>query len=288
MADLVFNGDTLQAVHFNGDDLEEVHFNGDLIFQKNVSSELPVITSLTADSYVVTENNTTVVYVTAGDPTGNGLTYQWHADAGTFDVSTSSSPTWTAPADGAQVAHLYCEVTNTAGTVTSSMLNISVVEVTATLCSVTNPAESHLVSANGVVMGLQVEDILVDGNIVYRQLRYYAMDHNTMSGGYSDDTILMDWDAGVLSGVSRVSINGKKFGFTVVGGMIRAVSADLYDSLGGVSIEACGLSGLTFKFGLGHGIYLYTDAAGRFRLRYYFDSANDNYTKWFTPEQVEF
>ena len=294
MASLHFNGDVLDAVNFNGDDLEEVYFNGDLVFQKNASSQLPIITSQGAYLYAVDEGEHTYVYLITEDPTGNGLTYQWYTDIGTFDDSTYASPQWTAPADaGGQVAHIYCDVTNTAGTVTSDIISISVIEVPLFLCSVTNPSESHLVSANGVVMGLQVEDTLEDGHIVYRRLRYYAYDHNTGSGGYASGAILMDWNNDIngvwANGSSTVYVNGYAFGLTTSNGKIKAVSGGLIDSGAGVNLkDPCGLEGFTSKFGLGHGIYLYTDAAGRFRLRYYFDSANDNYTKWFTPEQVEF
>lgn len=294
MADLHFNGDVLDSAHFNGDDLEEVYFNGDLVFQKDAASEIPVITGYDAYQYTLDEGADTVCYVYADDPTGGGLTYKWHADIGSFDFDTFDIVVYTAPVDaGGQVANIYVEVTNSAGTVTSSILSISILDTSLFLCSVTNPSESHLVSDNGVVMGLQVEDTLEDGHIVYRLLRYYAYDHNTGSGGYASGAILMDWNNdtnGVwANGSSTVYVNGHAFGLTTSNGRIKAVSGGLIDSGAGVNLkDPCGLEGFTAQFGLGHGIYLYTDAAGRFRLRYYFDSANDNYTKWFTPEQVEF
>ena len=288
MPDLFFNGDQLQGVQFNGDDLDEVYFNGDLVFQKNASSQLPVITSYGAHQYALDEGADTVCFVYADDPTGDGLSYKWFADIGSFDFDTFDIVVYSAAPDtGGQVAHIYCEVANSAGTVTTGPINISILTVQNFLCSVTNPLQSYFVSANNVVMGIEVLETTVDGNVVYRRLRYYARDENVPSGGWAQGTILMDWDTGVLSGETTVYVNGYKFGFTVVNGTIRAVSANLISG-SGVSIESCGLSGFTNQFGLGHGIYLYTDAAGRFRMRYYYDSANDNYTKWFTPQQVEF
>ena len=60
------------------------------------SNHVPRIESVSADPPIVEPGGTTVVTCQASDEDGDALTYQWEADAGTFD-GEGSEVSWTAP-----------------------------------------------------------------------------------------------------------------------------------------------------------------------------------------------
>ncbi|HEX9041327.1 MAG TPA: hypothetical protein VF838_09895, partial [Trebonia sp.] len=67
-----------------------------------VATHTPVISSLTASSVLVTPGSTAAVAVGATDPDGHAMSYAWSDNCGgSFNPSTASASTWTAPATAA-------------------------------------------------------------------------------------------------------------------------------------------------------------------------------------------
>jgi hypothetical protein len=73
--------------------LEQVHAAG-------YANAVPVIDLAWMSAVTVAAGGSAQLGITAHDPDGGSLAYQWTADCGTFDATTQPVVTWAAPASG--------------------------------------------------------------------------------------------------------------------------------------------------------------------------------------------
>ena len=113
----------------------------------------PPVISYTYVPFSAVEGDTVYLYGSAYDPDGDTLTYSWTAPGGTFSGSTTSSPTWTAPAVSSATNYTVTLTVNDGNTSVSDSRTIIVypdtppVIVSYNIPSIVTPGSTNSISA---------------------------------------------------------------------------------------------------------------------------------------------
>jgi predicted secreted protein len=119
----------------------------------------PVISSVTASPQSVARGGAITLNVSAGDPNGDPLSYQWSAPQNwTLDDATIAQPTLTAPESPGETATIDVTVTDSEGVQASGSVVVSTRPNTAPIISSLLPANSNLSRGGSTAVAASASD----------------------------------------------------------------------------------------------------------------------------------